>query len=346
VARTTADRRPIEYPLYEEAQEIEDGLWRIAVPLPFALRSANIYLISNGNGSWTLVDAGLGLPADEEALRAGLALAGVTLDQIAALILTHAHPDHVGLSGTIQEASGAPVYMLRGEDDHLFGVWNGRDGDRFEPLERMYIENGLPVEIAEAARAATLLTRKLLRLPHAETLRLVADGEELRIGAHSYQCLWTPGHSDYHLCLLREDRLFIAGDHILPSITPNIGLYPGARPDPLGDYYGALAKVRDTPARLVLPGHRLPFTALAERVDQLRLHHEERSARVRDLLRAHPTGAVAATLSAALFGERLRTNDDLRFALVETLAHLEYLRLRGLAERRMDGAHALYLSVD
>jgi glyoxylase-like metal-dependent hydrolase (beta-lactamase superfamily II) len=146
--------------------------------------------------------------------------------------------------------------------------------------------------------------------------------------------------------LLREDRLFIAGDHILPSITPNIGLYPGARPDPLGDYYGALAKVRDTPARLVLPGHRLPFTALAERVDQLRLHHEERSARVRDLLRAHPTGAVAATLSAALFGERLRTNDDLRFALVETLAHLEYLRLRGLVDRRMDGAHALYLSVD
>lgn len=346
MARTTADRRATEYPAHEDAQEIEEGLWRIAVPLPFALRSANIYLIANGDGSWTLVDAGLGLPADEEALRDGLARAGVALDQIAALILTHAHPDHIGLSATIQQGAGAPAYILRGEDEHLYGVWSERGGDRFGPLEHMYVANGLPVEVAEAGRAATLLTRKLLRLPRQETLRLVKDGESLRIGAHTYQCIWTPGHSDYHLCLLREDGLFIAGDHVLPSITPNIGLYPAARPDPLGDYYGALDRVRDLPVRLVLPGHRLPFAALAERVDELRRHHQERSELLRGHLRARPGGADAATLSSALFGERLRSHDDLRFALVETLAHLEYLWLRGLVERRVEGERALYTVMD
>lgn len=346
MARSTADRRATEYPAHEDAREIEDGLWRIAVPLPFALRSANIYLIANGDGSWTLVDAGLGLPADEDALREGLAQAGVTLDRVTALILTHAHPDHIGLSDTIQQAGGAPAYMLRGEDEHLYGVWSERGDDRFMPLERMYVENGLPMEVAEAGRAASMLTRKLLRLPKPESLRLVEDGETLRIGAHRYECIWTPGHSDYHLCLLREDGLFIAGDHILPSITPNIGLYPGARPDPLGDYFGALDRVRDLPARLVLPGHRLPFVALSERVDELRSHHEERSALLREHLRVRPQGADAATLSSALFGDRLRSHDDLRFALVETLAHLEYLRLRGRVERRVTDGHATYVIAD
>ena len=346
MARTTADRRATEYPAHEDAREIEDGLWRIAVPLPFALRSANIYLIANGDGSWTLVDAGLGQAADEEALREGLARAGVAPERVSALILTHAHPDHIGLANTIQQAGGAPAYMLRGEDEHLYGVWSGRGDDRFGPLERMYVENGLPVEVAEAGRAMSVLTRKMLRLPKPESLQLVEDGETLRIGAHSYECVWTPGHSDYHLCLLREDGLFIAGDHILPTITPNIGLYPAARPDPLGDYFDALQRVRDLPARLVLPGHRLPFVALSERVDELRLHHEERSVLLREHLRARPEGADAATLSSALFGDRLRTNDDLRFALVETLAHLEYLRLRGRVERQIVDGRALYVMAD
>lgn len=346
MAQKAADRRETGYPANEDAQRIEEGLWRISVPLPFALRQANIYLIANGDDSWTLVDAGLGLPADEYALRAGLALAGVGMDRIAALILTHAHPDHVGLSDTIQQGSGAPVYVLRGEDAHLYGVWSERGGDRFAALERMYIENGLPVEIAESARAATIMTRQLLRLPKQETLRLLRDGERLTIGAHTYECIWTPGHSDFHLCLLRDDGLFIAGDHILPSITPNIGLYPDARPDPLGDYYGALARVRDLSVRLVLPGHRLPFVALAERVDELRRHHEERSAVLYGHLRARPEGADAAALSRLLFGERLRTTDDVRFALVETLAHLEHLRVGGSAERRVVNGRALYVAAE
>src|SRR5215469_5246294 len=90
-----APEQPAGLPPFDDEPElIEPGLWRIPVPLPFALRSANIYLIAGGDGGWTLVDAGLGLPADEAALRDGLARSGVGIEQVTALVLTHAHPDH------------------------------------------------------------------------------------------------------------------------------------------------------------------------------------------------------------------------------------------------------------
>ena len=332
------------FPKDDAPQPVERGLWRIPVPLPFALRSANIYLIGDDATGWTLIDSGLGLPADEAALRAGLAQAGVALEAITTLLLTHAHPDHVGLSGLIQTASGAPVYMLAGEAERLFRVWSADGGDMYEALGAMYAANGFTPDEVAAARKLTERTRRILRLPPPETLRLLEDGETLRLGAHSYTAIWTPGHSDFHMCLLRDDGLFIAGDHILPAITPNIGWYPNARPDPLRDYFAALAKVRDLPARLALPGHGRPFTGLAARVDELRRHHEERGGQVLAILDAGGGDLDASSVATALFGSRLRSDDDRRFALVEALAHLEYLRGEGRVTRHERAGRYTYSS--
>jgi glyoxylase-like metal-dependent hydrolase (beta-lactamase superfamily II) len=330
-----------------EPELLEEGLWRIPIPLPFALRSANIYLLADGSRNWTLVDAGLGLPADESALRAGLAFAGIRLDQITTLILTHSHPDHIGLSGPIHDASGAPVYMLSGEEQTMYAVWGQHSEETSQALGAMYSAHGLTPEQLASGRQSPDRTRRVLRLPPRESLITLEDGEELRLGSHVYHAIWTPGHSDRHLCLLRDDHLFIAGDHILPGITPNIGWYPNGRPNPLSDYFQALQKVRDLPVRLVLPGHRLPFTQLAERVDELLLHHEERSQRISSLLEeAEPPGLPAAAVAQSLFGERLRTGDDLRFALAESLAHLEDLRGEGRARRRQHDGRFLYLAVN
>jgi glyoxylase-like metal-dependent hydrolase (beta-lactamase superfamily II) len=322
-----------------EPEQLEEGLWRIPVPLPFALRSANIYLLADGPGDWTLVDAGLGLPTDESALRSGLASAGVEMEQITAIILTHAHPDHIGLSGPIQAASGAPVYMLSGEERTMYSVWGEQAGAIARELGAMYTAHGMVPEQVASGRQAPIRTRAILQLPPPECIVALEDGAEFRIGERVYQAIWTPGHSDRHLCLLRDDRLFIAGDHILPGITPNIGWYPHGRPNPLHDYFWALARVRDVPVRLVLPGHRLPFVGLAERVDELRIHHQERSRQIYDLLcEALPGGQNAASIASALFGERLRTSDDVRFALAESIAHLEYLRAEGrILREEQDG---------
>jgi glyoxylase-like metal-dependent hydrolase (beta-lactamase superfamily II) len=146
------------------------------------------------------------------------------------------------------------------------------------------------------------------------------------------------------MCLLREDGLFIAGDHVLPSITPNIGLYPNSRPDPLRDYDESLVKVRDLPARLTLPGHRAPLIHLAQRVDELRAHNRERSKAILALVAGRPDGAVAGAIATELFGSRLRTVDDRRFAMAETLAHLEHLRLEGRLIREQRDSLYVFLA--
>jgi glyoxylase-like metal-dependent hydrolase (beta-lactamase superfamily II) len=339
----------------ERPVEIEEGVWAFSLPLPFALRQVNVYLISDGAGHLTLVDAGLGLPRDEAALRVGMASVGVAPEALDAIVLTHAHPDHIGLARAFQEASGAPVFMLEREDERMFAVWGESSGPALLAVTRAFAENGMLLEEAQsdprvsgAAREAfsdeEARRRASFPLPPREAITTLKDGEALTLGRWRYQAIWTPGHSDYHMCLLREDGLFIAGDHILPKITPNIGLYPNSRPDPLYDYDESLVKVRDLPARLTLPGHRAPITDLAARVNELRAHQRERSTAVHGLVAAHADGAVAGNVAAALFGARLRTIDDRRFAMAETLAHLEHLRLRGRVRRERREQLYVYLA--
>lgn len=341
---------------HEPPIEIERGVWVFSLPLPFALRQVNVYLIDDGAGHLTLVDAGLGLPRDEAALREGLASVGVTPESLDAIVLTHAHPDHIGLARVFHEVSGAPVYMLEREDERMFSVWGENSGPALMAVTHSFAENGMILEEAQSdprvsGAARETLTdaeaprRAVFPIPPRESITTLTDGETVALGRWRYRAIWTPGHSDYHMCLLREDGLFIAGDHILPKITPNIGLYPYSRPDPLLDYDDSLVKVRDLPARLTLPGHRAPVVDLAARVNELRAHQRERSEAVRALVAAtHTEGAVAGNVASALFGARLRTIDDRRFAMAETLAHLEHLRLRGHVRRERREHLYVYLA--
>ena len=343
--RSSNDNRPPVLAAADEPEWVDTAILRIAVPLPFALRSANIYLIADGPRDWTLVDAGLGLADDKSALLAGLSVAGIGLEDITGIILTHCHPDHIGLSGPIQAASGAPVYMLSGEERTMYRVWGQQAETANGALSAMYVAHGMTLEEVESGLQSPNHTRSAIKLPPPECIVPVEDGATLRLGDHSYQIIWTPGHSDYHMCLLRDDAIFIAGDHVLPSITPNIGWYPGARPNPLDDYFIGLRKVRDLTVRLVLPGHRQVLTQLAPRVDELRTHHLERSEAIYSLLdSAAPLGLSAASVAHSLFGERLRTADDLRFAVAESLAHLEFLRSKGRASRVDRDGHILYMA--
>ena len=155
-------------------------------------KSANIYLIDDGPGQRILIDSGLGLPADEQALRAGLAEAGVALEDLSALILTHAHPDHIGLSGIIHAAAHLPIYMLEGEDDADQRRLGRGERARSRPqLDEMYRVNGMPDEIRAGSQKAGLALRRILRLPPADAITTLSDGQRLELGNHSYR-----GHLD------------------------------------------------------------------------------------------------------------------------------------------------------
>jgi glyoxylase-like metal-dependent hydrolase (beta-lactamase superfamily II) len=240
--------------------------------------------------------------------------------QVERIVVTHFHPDHVGASALLAELTGADV--LQGTIDYAQckRAWGEQSFDRLVAYLR---EHGLP-----AAEADELLVdgNLLLRLIH-----YARDPEPLEPGASldGWDVLHLPGHADGHLCLLREGVL-IAGDALLATISPTVGLYPDARPDPLADYLDSLERIVELAPRIAYAGHGDTIEDPPTRARELIEHHRERLARTREALSDEPRNAYEVSLT--LFPPPLASVQR-RFALAETRAHLEYLALRGGVKR-------------
>lgn len=301
---------------------VAPGVRRIAVPLPLALKIVNAYLIEGASG-WALVDTGLHTEDGERTLREGVGAAGIELSDVRRVFVTHVHPDHIGMSGTMSQA-GAEIVMHAPEARHARKLWSG-DQELLDESYRWFARHGMPPDVDDSMRAAWVaIGRKVDPLgPIVE----VADGERVDLGGRPMRVVWTPGHTDHHACLVDEENgVLFAGDHVLPKITSNISLYPWSRDDPLGDFLGALRAVRALPVTRVLPAHGDPFDDLPGRVDELLEHHRERLAKVLEIVDGRERDAYAVCRD--LFPV-LRNAHEERFALAETLAHLRYLDRRG-----------------
>lgn len=309
-----------------EAHEVANGIWKITLPIPFPLRTVNVYALV-GNEGWVLVDAGMGTSDAREAFSAGLRKAGLDVSRLRAIVLTHHHPDHIGLSGELQEQSGAPVYMHPLDEKSLRIIWDGTMPERFGSVSNFFRQHGLEHTKLWYTQSDPKSTHRMIGVPPHEAFTLVEDGELLNLAGEVYQVFWVPGHSDGLISLYRQrDGVFLSADHVLPRITPNIGLYSELdRPNPLGDYLDSLAKVEHLAVDIVLPGHGTPFPNLLQRVRELVEHHENREQQILQLLVERPRHA--AWITDQLFQERLRDDETRRMAMAEVLAHLEYLRL-------------------
>jgi len=195
-------------------------------------------------------------------------------------------------------------------------------------------EHGLPDEQAERMRADSGSLRRNVRFARAP--QLVMEGDEI----DGWQVLLLRGHADGHIALRRGDVL-IAGDAILGGITPTVGLYPDARPDPLADYLASLARIEALAPAVALAGHGTTIASPAARAREIVAHHAERLARVEAALDGTP--ATAYDVSLVLFPSELPLAQR-RFALAESLAHLERLRREGRAERIDAGGRVAYVS--
>lgn len=292
------------------------GVRRIAIPLPIpALKVVNVYLVEGTDRS--LVDTGIHTDEAEAALRAGLAEAGIALGGIARTFVTHLHPDHFGMAGTLERA-GSSIVMHRPEAERARAVW-AKDHHLIDATHDWFALHGMPADVNEGMRTAWIAMARCV--DDVERIAVVDDGGTFDLGGRNARVVWTPGHTDHHAVLFDEDTgTLFAGDHVLPRISSNIGLYSFSRDDPLGDFLGALRRVRALPVRRVLPAHGEPFDDLAGRVDELLEHHRLRLDTVLGLC----FGLDAYAIAMRLF-PKLRSPNEERFAVAETLAHLRHL---------------------
>jgi glyoxylase-like metal-dependent hydrolase (beta-lactamase superfamily II) len=306
--------------------EVAPGIRRLTFPLPTPPGHVHCYLLETADGL-VLVDTGLGLPDLAERWEALLA----QLDRpIVAIAITHFHPDHVGGAADAVAATRAPVFQ--GEIDYQQSerVWGSPDWE--ERIGAWFTAHGVPADVVGELQAVGAAARPLIRYVREPRLLYPGDAVEgWRVEAF-------PGHADGHLCLLK-DGLMIAGDHLLSRITPAIGLYPEARPDPLGDYLDSLRRTFELAPRLALPGHGEPISDPPGRARELIEHHRQRLDETAAALGPRPQ--TAYEISIPLFGESLPAGQR-RFAVAEALSHLERLVHEGRAARSEDDRPVTY----
>jgi glyoxylase-like metal-dependent hydrolase (beta-lactamase superfamily II) len=311
----------------EREVQVAEGIFQVQLPLPFPLRIVNSYVLRDGEG-WTIIDTGINYPAGRAAWQAALAALEIAPKTIQRIILTHAHPDHYGMAGWLAEQSGAPVLLAPLEQEFVCTAWhNGAVSE--QAIVDFFQAHGMPIELAEQVRR-TMADTRAMTLPWPATYA-IEPGVSLQIGARIFQVIATPGHSDQHLAFYcAEDRLLLCGDVVLIKITPNISLWPHGRPDPLADFLQSLDLLAALRVDLALPGHGPLIRAFGERLAELRAHHQERL----DIIeQATGGGATAFSICTAVFPITALSPHQLRFAMAETLAHLEYLVGVGRLER-------------
>lgn len=299
--------------------QVAEQIFQIQLPLPFPLKIVNCYALRDGDG-WTIIDTGLHYPPGEAAWRSAFAEIGIDPARIGRVLLTHAHPDHFGMAGWLAQQSGAPVLIAPEENEFVLRVWHRGAANELAIVE-FFRAHGLPTDLAEQVRE-TMAENRTMTKPWPETT-LLAPGTMIEIGTRQFQVIATPGHSDQHLVFYcAAERLLLCGDAVLTKITPNVSRWPDGHPNPLADFLSSLEVLGGLQVDLALPGHGPLIRAFSQRVAELRQHHAERLAVIE---RAAGAGATAFDVCTQVFPTSTLSPHQLRFAIAETLAHLEYL---------------------
>ena len=313
--------------------EVTPGIYQLKLPLPnIPLEYINTYLVQGDKG-YLLVDTGWDIEGVFDSLKQQLDEKSIEFEDITQIVVTHIHPDHYGLAGKIKQFSHATLAMHHIERGFIESRYVTMD-ELLQQLEQWLYANGVSREELPELQMASVEMAKFVDpiLPDI----VFSGGETVSCGAFNFQVLWTPGHSPGHICLYETNqKVLISGDHILPTITPIIGLHPQSNNNPLGDYLDSLNTMKQLDVKLILPGHEHPFTGLKQRIQHIIQHHAQRNSEILRILNTVPktTYQIATEMTWLSdingVGWQELTPLSKRLAVLETMAHLEYMRATG-----------------
>lgn len=325
-------------PEHGAAIEVAPGVLWTRLPLPMKLDHVNIYALDEGD-SWTVIDTGFASKKSRAIWQDFMAgpLGGKPVSRV---IVTHHHPDHVGLAGWFQSDLNAELITTR-------TAWlmarmltlDVQEKPVQETLE-FWRSSGMDPEIFDKRASERPFNFGDIVAPMPLGYTRIKQDDTIQIGGRTWDVHIGNGHAPEHATFWsRDDNLVIGGDQLLPSISPNIGVYatePMA--DPLAEWLEACERFVPLARadQLVLGGHKLPFTGLPMRLKQLIDNHH---GGLKRLLAYLDTPKTAAACFSPLFKRKIGEG-EYGLALVEAIAHLSHLYQTGQVTRtqREDGA--------
>jgi|HubBroStandDraft_1064217.scaffolds.fasta_scaffold00142_15 glyoxylase-like metal-dependent hydrolase (beta-lactamase superfamily II) len=328
-----------EPPPFGQPVEVAPGILWLRLALPFALDHVNLYLLED-RGGWAVFDTGISDTPSQLAWEHVLAEA-LGGRPITRLVVSHYHPDHVGLAGWLDRRFDMPLYMSQTEYllSRLLQIDRSED---FGPAgAEFYRSTGLdPVTIEQVLTRGHSYLKRTTGL--APRFRRLTAGDTIELGGRDWQVLTGGGHALEQVMLwCKADRLFLSADQVLARISPNVSVQANEpEANPLGLYLASLAAIRDEVSDevLVLPCHNLPFEGLHARIEQLETHHLHRC----DLIAAAAVEPVScADVIPIIFRRPLADPHQLSFAVGEALAHLNYMLRLGVLIAEPDAGGTL-----
>lgn len=332
---------PLKYPIAEkpvfgEPLEVSEGIFLLKMPIPYTLDHINLWLLRDGKG-WTIVDSGY-YSAEATSLWGAVLNGFCNNEPIQKIIITHFHPDHVGMAQWLADKTGALIYMSQIE--YLMTHMACHDYSDSQKAQRCtYFERfGLAEE--QVASLKERIGGYINGVPEAPvSYQRLEDGGEIVINGEAWQLMQFSGHSPGHICLFNVERkVLISGDQILPSISSNVSvLFNESEANPLADFLFSLEQfsVLDNETR-VLPSHGRVFIGVQQRAKTLIKGHQESLDQLRAFCKTPRTGKECVD---EMFGNRLSLF-NLSLATGEAMAHLNYLMVCGDVSRSDD---AIYL---
>jgi glyoxylase-like metal-dependent hydrolase (beta-lactamase superfamily II) len=329
--------------LAAEIKEIDEGVIQVTTSergeFDSVVSRVHCYLIESSPKRYVLVDSGWARTGKELAgkIQDGLG-GGVTIEK---LLITHLHPDHFGGAKAIIGEYSPKVSYHKRETLHRSYYYRVFNRGMSYAANRL----GFPTDVLETVRSAISESRSIVPEPDS----YLVEGQTIRTQLGPWRILHTPGHSPGHVCLFRSsDRTLISGDHILPGETPNVAFYPIPKYYALRSYLTSLAKVKRLSPSAALPGHGNVIRDVPKRIETISSHHEERLQEVLQSLRGgeRSTAEVTSAVKWSRGSYESLGHVNRWLAVMETIAHLEFLVGCGVARRAKGSGRRYRLNSD